>query len=265
MSQAVSDPKWSIIIPYYNEIGFIEGTIRSAIAQAGTSFRLILVDNKSSDGTEDLCRRLLAEAPQVEVLYLREERPGHLFALDCGFSAVSTPYVCFWDADTVYPPHYLAEAERLLADGRHVAAQAIDVYCDPESAEGQRRRTRMRLTQMLLAKQGHVGSYGQCFRTDALRAAGGPMSDGWRFVLYDHELMQRIYHQGSATGSRDLWCLPSPRRGANAHVRWTLPERILYHATPFALKDWFFYDYLARRFEQRRMVQENLRVRDWES
>jgi len=261
----VPSPTWSVIVPYYNEAGFIRGTIESAIAQAGASFRLILVDNVSDDGTEDLCRRILADAPYVEVAYLREERPGHLFALDRGFAAVTTPYVCFWDADTVYPPHYLAEAERLLKDGRHVAAQAIDVYCDPQSREGRMRRWRMRATQKLLAKQGHVGSYGQCFRTDALRKAGGPMSDGWRFVLYDHELMQRIYHQGRATGSTDLWCLPSPRRGANAHVRWTLWERILYHVTPFAAKDWFFYRFLAGRFARRRMMQENLRVRDWES
>ncbi|HEX7855597.1 MAG TPA: glycosyltransferase family 2 protein [Sphingobium sp.] len=258
-----AQPAWSVIVPYYNELDFIEGTIRSAIAQAGTSFRLILVDNKSSDGTEDLCRRILAEAPQVDVLYLHEERPGHLFALDKGFSAVTTPYVCFWDADTVYPPHYLSEAERLLEDGRHVAAQAVDIYCDPESAEGKRRRLRMKATQCLLSRQGHIGSYGQCFRTAALRAAGGPMSADWGYVLYDHELMQRIFKQGNATGSTDLWCLPSPRRGANAHVRWTLWERILYHATPFALKDWFFYRFLARRFDRRRMVQENLRVRDW--
>ncbi|MFT3968281.1 MAG: glycosyltransferase family 2 protein [Sphingobium sp.] len=260
---AWSVPKWSIIVPYYNELDFIEGTIRSAIAQTGTSFRLILVDNKSGDGTEDLCRRLLARAPHVDVLYLREDRPGHLFALDRGFAEVATPYCCFWDADTLYPPRYLAEAERLLSDGRHVVAQAIDVYCDPNSAGGKLRRLRMRATQRLLPRQGHVGSYGQCFRTDALRAAGGPMSRDWGYVLYDHELMHRIYKQGTGTGSTDLWCLPSPRRGANAHVRWSLWERILYHGTPFALKDWFFYRFLAGRFEQRRMVQENLRVRDW--
>ena len=259
-------PAWSVIIPYYNELKFIRRTIESAIAQRGTSLRLILVDNQSDDGTEDLCRAILADAPEIDVLYLREARPGHLFALDVGFAAVKarpTPYVCFWDADTVYPPHYLAEAERLLRDGRHVAAQAIDLYCDPMSAEGCLRRRRMVVTHHVLGKQGHVGSYGQCFRTDALVAAGGPRSVGWPYVLYDHELMQRIYKQGPATGSMDLWCLPSPRRGANAHVRWTLFERILYHLTPFAAKDWFFYRFLARRFDKRRMMQENLRVRDW--
>lgn len=257
-------PTWSVIVPYYNELNYISGTIQSAITQQGSRFRLILVDNSSTDGTEALCRTMLGDAPDIEVVYLQEARPGHLFALDAGFRAVSTPLACFWDADTLYPPHYLAEAERLLTSGRSVAAQAIDVYCDPFSAKGWRRRLRMIATQKLLSRQGHVGSYGQCFRTETLRAVGGPMSPGWPYVLYDHELMQRIFKQGSATGSMDLWCLPSDRRGANAHVRWTLFERILYHLTPFALKDWFFYRFLATRFRQRQMMQENLRVRDWE-
>lgn len=256
---------WAIILAYYNEEAFIEETLRCAIAQQGVSLRLILVDNRSTDGSEALCRRILAEAPDLDVVHLREEKPGHLHALEKGFGAVTTPYVCFWDADTVYPPHYLAEAQRLLADGRHVVAQAIDLYCDPHSAKARLVRLRMKLTQLLLSRQGHVGSYGQCFRTEALRAAGGPKSPGWPYVLYDHELMQRIYKIGRGTGSTALWCLPSPRRGANAHVRWTLFERIVYHITPFPLKDWFFYSFLAGRFEQRRMMQENLRIRDWES
>lgn len=256
-------PRWSIVIPYFNEADYIATPIASALAQQGTSLRLILVDNRSDDGSEDRARALLATHPDFDVVYLREEAPGQNHALARGFAAVTTPYVAFWDADTSYPPHYLAEAERLLRDSRFVVAQAIDVYCDPLSAAGVRRRWRMHLTQLALARQGHTGSFGQCFRTEALRAAGGPLSPDWPYVLYDHELMQRMFHQGYGTGSMDLWCLPSPRRSANAHVRWTLAERLLYHATPFALKDWFFYRFLGPRFARRRMDQTNLRKRDW--
>ncbi|MBC2669363.1 glycosyltransferase family 2 protein [Novosphingobium piscinae] len=256
-------PRWSVIIPYFNEAAFLPVPVRSAMAQQGTSLRLILVDNRSDDGSEAVARAVLAAAPTLEVVYLREDTPGQNHALARGFASVTTPFVAFWDADTTYPPHYLAEAERLLASGRHAVAQAIDVYADPLSAAGRRRRVRMRLTQLLLSRQGHTGSFGQCFPTPALRAAGGPLSPGWPYVLYDHELIQRVLKHGTATGSRDLWCLPSPRRSANAHVRWTLAERILYHVTPFALKDWFFYRFLGPRFERRRMVQANLRQRDW--
>ena len=262
-SIADGEPRWSVIVPYFNEAAFIATPIGSALAQQATSLRLILVDNRSDDGSEDRARDLLADHPGFDVVYLREETPGQNHALARGFAAVTTPFVAFWDADTAYPPHYLAEAERLLAPGPFVAAQAIDVYCDPLTPAGWLRRLRMRLTQQVLTHQGHTGSFGQCFRTPALVAAGGPLSPGWPFVLYDHELIHRVLKQGPVTGSTGLWCLPSPRRSANAHVRWTLFERVLYHLTPFALKDWFFYRFLAARFAARRMVQANLRKRDW--
>lgn len=262
-SKTTATPVWSVIIPYYNEAEFIATPIASALGQHGTSLRLILVDNRSDDGSEARARALLAEHPAFDVLYLREDTPGQNHALAKGIASVSTPLVAFWDADTSYPPHYLAEAERLLERPGKVVAQGIDVYCDPHSAGGQLRRLRMRITQLLLARQGHTGSYGQSFRTAALRAAGGPLSPDWPYVLYDHELMHRMYKQGAGTGSLALWCLPSPRRAANVHVRWTLFERLLYHLTPFAAKDWFFYRFLADRFARRKMVQANLRQRDW--
>lgn len=256
-------PRWSIIIPYYNEAEFLTVPVSCAVAQQGTSVRLILVDNRSNDGSEDRARQLLAAHPAFDVVYLREDTPGQNHALARGFAEVTTPFVAFWDADTRYPPHYLAEAERLLAGTRNAVAQAIDVYAPPLGLAGKLRRLRMRLTQLVLSRQGHTGSFGQCFRTEALRAAGGPLSPDWPYVLYDHELIHRMLKQGPATGSMALWCEPSPRRSANAHVRWTLAERLLYHFTPFAAKDWFFYRVLASRFEQRRMVQANLRQRDW--
>ena len=266
MTAPPTEPLWSVIIPYFNEADFIATPLASACAQTGTTLRLILVDNRSSDDTTARAREFLAAAPDLDVVYLREDKPGQNNALAAGFAYVAahpTAHTAFWDADTHYPADYLAEAARLLSAPGVVVAQGIDVYDPPESPAGRSRRTRMVLTQRLLSHQGHTGSYGQCFQTQALARAGGPLSANWPFVLYDHELMQRIFYQGRGTGSRDLWCQPSPRRSANAHVRWSLTERILYHITPFAAKDWFFYTFLAGRFRARAMMQENLRSRDW--
>jgi hypothetical protein len=46
-------------------------------------------------------------------------------------------------------------------------------------------------------------------------------------------------------------------------VRWTLGERLLYHATPYAAKDWFFYRFLAPRLSRRGMRDTVLRQRQW--
>lgn len=258
-----SPPKWSVIVPYFNERDYIAGSVKSAMTQAGTSLHLILVDNASTDGSEAVARELLAERPDLQVSYLREQKPGQIVALETGFAVVDTPFTAFWDADTHYPPHYLAEAERLLADGRHVVAQAADIYDPPDSVGGWITRVRLRATQKILSRNGHTGSFGQTFRTEALRKAGGPSSPDWPYVLYDHELMHRMFKVGRGTGSLALWAAPAPRRQASSHVRWTVFERLMYDFTPFALKDWFFYRFLAGRFEKRKMVQQNLRIRDW--
>lgn len=263
MTDSQTTPEWTIIIPFYNERDYIRCAVASAIAQRGPAFRLILVDNQSTDGTVDICRELLAAAPHLDVTYLHESRPGHVFALDCGVAAVTTRFVAFWDADTTYPPDYIEQANRLLADGKHVVAQAIDLYCEPDSFKAWLIRFRLRATQIILGKQCHTGAFGQCFVTEVLRKAGGPLVRSWPYVLHDHEVMQRVFKLGSSTGSVNLWCMPADRRGANDHVRWTLLERILYHVVPFAWKDWFFYSFLAGRFDKRQMMQANLRVRDW--
>lgn len=257
------NPRWSIVIPYYNEAAFIERTIAAAVAQRGVAFRLILVDNASTDGSEALCRSLLAAVPHVAVDFVRESRPGPSHALQAGFDRVVTPLVALWNADTWYPADYLARAEAMLRRPGVVAAMAIDLYAAPASVAGRLRRQHKRLASRIMPRQAHTGTFGQCFRTDALRAAGGPRSAAWPWVLDDHELMQRIHKIGRSRYRADHFCMPSARRGRNAHVRWTVAERLLYHVTPFALKDWFFYRFLARRFRARGMANANLRDRDW--
>ena len=82
-------------------------------------------------------------------------------------------------------------------------------------------------------------------------------------MLDDHELMQRMHKLGPLVLSRRflVHAVRPPRR--QRPCRWTLVERLLYHVTPFRMKDWFFYDFLWRRFQLRGMGTANLRVRDW--
>lgn len=252
------------MLPYFNEEAFIGRTIAAAIALRGPAFRLVLVDNASTDGTEALCRQLLVRAPHIEVEHVFEAKPGPSHALKAGFDRVRTPFVSLWNADTWYPPDYLARAEAMLARPRVVAAMAIDLAHRPRSLRSVLRRYQKRIASLVMRRQAHTGTFGQCFRTEVLRAAGGPRSEAWPWVLDDHELMQRVLKLGRSRYSADFWCMPSDRRGANAHVRWTLAERLLYHLTPFQLKDWFFYDFLSPRFAARGMATANLRIRDWD-
>lgn len=257
------EPRWTIVVPYYNEEAFIGRTLAAAMALNGPAFRLVLVDNASTDGSRALCERLLERAPHIEVVHVHEAQPGPSHALKAGFDRVTTPLVAFWNADTWYPANYLLHAEAMLRRPGVVAAMAVDIPDRPWSLAGLTRRYQKRIASWLLRGQAHTGTFGQCFCVEALRRAGGPRVESWPWVLDDHELMQRVLKLGRSAYRADFWCVTSDRRGACAHVRWTLAERLLYHLTPFRLKDWFFYRFLWRRFEGRGMTTANLRMRDW--
>lgn len=252
--------RWTFVIAYYNEADFLPATLASLAAQT-VPFRLVLVDNGSTDGSDAVARAFAA--PGVEVVHVHEPRPGKIHALESAMTELTTELCAFGDADTWYPPHYLAEAQRAFdADRRVVAVMALGV-----DASGQRLRRALYagLVAKLLSKQTHTGGYGQAFRTAVLVRAGGFSERHWPYVLLDHEIMQRVAKLGRVVYPYRFWAKPSPRRSDRRRVRWTLAERLLYHATPFAAKDWYFYRFLGPRLKARGITHLNLRDKPWEA
>ncbi len=257
-------PAWSVVLPYYNETGYLRPTLESLFAQEFRDFRLILVDNASTDGSGKLARDIAAAHSGIETVQLYEDRPGKINALECGLAAVTTEFVTFCDADTFYPPHYLRRCAELFASSDAVAVMAMDVPADHEGQAAQRKRAKVMTVSRILSRQTHTGGFGQSFRTEVLRKAGGFSADIWPYVLEDHEVMQRVFKHGRSVYAPDLWCVPSTRRKDRTGVGWTTAEQLLYHLTPFALKDWFFYRFLARRFTARALDNTKLRQKSWD-
>ncbi len=259
----MSEPRWTVVIAYYNEAAFLGDTLASLAAQTLRPFRLVLVDNGSTDGSADLARAATAAMTGVEAIHLSETRPGKIFALETANPHITTEFVAFADADTFYPPHYLAAADAAYRDPAVVAAMATRVTVPIERASMKVKRAHTQLVSRIWPKQTHVGGYGQTFRTAAYRAAGGYSHAQWPYVLMDHEIMERMVRQGRAVYPYDLWCSPSTRRADRRRVRWTLSERLLYHFSPARAKGWFFYRFLGPRLDRRRQGHLNLRERNW--
>ncbi len=260
-------PRWTVVIPCYNEEAFLGATLASLAAQQGAEFALIVVDNGSTDGSAALVRDFAAAHPHIDVQLLSEPTPGQVHALHAGLQAVRSELVAVCDADTEYPPSYLARAAALFDAGGPgtVAVLAHDAVAGRDAAPGARLRRWLysNVIVHLLSGQAHAGGYAHCYRVAALGAAGGYDAAIWPYVVKDHELAHRMLKQGRIAYAADHWCVPSLRRADRKGVRWTLFERIVYHATPYALKDWFFYDFLAKRLVARKQTDVVLRQRQW--
>ncbi|MEM9495296.1 MAG: glycosyltransferase family 2 protein [Pseudomonadota bacterium] len=260
-------PKWSVVIPAYNEESFLGATVDTIKEQTRGEVTIILVDNNSTDRTRAIMDEIAETSPERKVTVLADPRPGKINALETGIRAVDTEFIALCDADTLYPKTYLERAETMMneGDGRFVAAFAFGVYGDDSPFRRRFRRCKGALMARIAPGQGHTGGYGQSFRTEALRDAGGYSASLWPYMVADHEIVNRILKVGAIAYHYDHYCETSPRRGARGNVDWRLHERLLYNFLPHSRQDWFFYEYLKPRFEARKMFNANLRDRDWDA
>jgi glycosyltransferase involved in cell wall biosynthesis len=256
-------PLWTVLIPFFNEREYLAATIASLAAQSMPSI-MILVDNGSTDGSADVARAAV-KAHGLDALVITETIPGKVAALRTGLGWVRTRYVATCDADTLYPPHYLAAAERLLERDTCVVAGAYFVDPGADQAALDAEALRILSAARLLPRQCHAGGAGQCFAVDALRAVGGFDAAVWNYILEDHEVIHRTMSQGTMLYAQDFWCMPSPRERDRASIRWTLFERLVYTATAPWAGSWFFYRFLAKRLRRRRLLSVQIRERAFQS
>ena len=248
---------WTILLPFHNERAHLPDTIASLAAQT-EPFVLLLIDNGSSDGggavAAAVCERL-----GVEHRLIVERRPGKVAALHSGSRQARTRFIATCDADTYYPPDYLARARRLLENG----GVMVGARFRPRAAKPWVRwvaALHLFIAALILPGQCLSGGAGQAFRADGLEAAGGFDQSQWDFVLEDHEICHRLASQGEILYDPDFWCDPAQRDRKRPTTRWTLGERLIYHLVAGTAGNWFFYDFLAARLAKRGLSSARLRV-----
>ncbi len=89
MTNMESNKKLSyvLITPACNEEAYIEGTIQSVISQTVLPERWVIVSDGSTDRTDDIVKRYLANNPWMELIRMPEHRDRHFAAKVNSFNA----------------------------------------------------------------------------------------------------------------------------------------------------------------------------------
>ena len=99
----------TVFIPTYNRLELLKNSVRSALEQGGF-VKVHILDNASSDGTQNWLQELSkSEGGKVE-LTLRSENIGALANFSEGFSKVTTPYCVPLADDDELLPNFLEKA-----------------------------------------------------------------------------------------------------------------------------------------------------------
>jgi glycosyltransferase involved in cell wall biosynthesis len=97
-----------VTMPLYNKQATVERAIRSVQSQALADWRLIVVDDGSTDGGAEIVRRMQKEDERIELIVQSNAGPGA--ARNAGIRAATAPYVAFLDADDQWYPWHLETA-----------------------------------------------------------------------------------------------------------------------------------------------------------
>ncbi|MDQ0346349.1 glycosyltransferase family 2 protein [Ancylobacter vacuolatus] len=112
----VAEVAFSVILATYNRAGIIEQAIDSVLAQTHGNFELVIVDDGSTDGTQErLNARYGAELAQGRLVYLRFSRNlGISAARNAGLLVARHPWIAYIDSDNTIRPHFLDSFARRI-------------------------------------------------------------------------------------------------------------------------------------------------------
>ncbi|MDV3482254.1 glycosyltransferase family 2 protein [Sphingobium yanoikuyae] len=110
----MSTPQFSVVIPAFNRAHMLPMAIASIQAQTVQDFEIIVVDDGSSDNTQDAVEKL----GDNRIHYIFQDNAGANLARNNGISCSRGKYVALLDSDDKFLPHHLETAAKTLGDDK---------------------------------------------------------------------------------------------------------------------------------------------------
>lgn len=126
-------PIVSVIMPAYNAERTCAASIKSVLTQKFDSFELIIVDDGSSDGTFDICKKAAEKDNRIRCI--RQSNKGVSSARNAALKIASGKYIAFIDADDQMDICFLHEMVNVLEQ-----ENTDIVYCGYTSVSGNRKK-----------------------------------------------------------------------------------------------------------------------------
>lgn len=112
--------RYSVIIPIYNAEKTLKKCLDSLLCQDYSDMELILINDGSVDGSDQICREYAGRSKRVT--YIAKDNGGVSSARNAGLDAALGQYVTFVDSDDYVSADYFSQLDAILA---HTTAEYI--------------------------------------------------------------------------------------------------------------------------------------------
>lgn len=101
---------FSVVIPLYNKVNFIQDCLDSVLQQTYENFEIIIVNDGSTDGSEEIVKR----NKDSRIRFFSQENKGVSEARNKGIHEAKGEYIALLDADDYWFPHHLESLHELI-------------------------------------------------------------------------------------------------------------------------------------------------------
>lgn len=108
----------SVIVPTYNRASYLSEAIDSLAAQeiAADEMEVLVIDDGSTDNTEETMHQITLRYPAMKLRYIRQEHRGISFSRNNGVLSAKGEWIGFLDSDDRWHPEKLKKQFMYLAE-----------------------------------------------------------------------------------------------------------------------------------------------------
>lgn len=229
MSEA---PTVSIVIPAYNEESTIAACVLAALDQTVPAHEIIVVDNKSTDGTAAAVHALQAAHPDAPLIYVKQDAaqgliPTRNFGLDIATGEV----IGRIDSDSVLEPTWVDAVQKAFLDPDVAACTGPVIYYDmPLRRWGHKTDDLLRRTLIKITRDYHLlfgsnmalrGSAWRLIRDEVCLDEADELHEDIDLSIHLHEhKLKVVYSSDMVTGMSARRLDDSPREFYNYVMRF---------------------------------------------
>ena len=189
-------PFLSVVIPTYNCAGFLQKALKSVFSQTYQDFEVIVIDNSSTDNTEDV----LDSFNDKRLIVIKVNNNGIIaHSRNKGIENAKGKWVAFLDSDDIWKPEKLEKVSDAIVNNPEVILVCHDEW---RVVNGERKNHLMYgpagndLYETLLFKNNCLSTSAVCLRKDVAMETGG-FSERKEFVTAeDYEYWIRLSQEG---------------------------------------------------------------------
>jgi len=105
-------PFFSIVIPTYNRAEYINKAVQSLLSQTFSDFEIIIIDDASTDDTEDI----IQSYDDKRIVYIKNAaNKERCISRNRGIEKANGKYICFLDSDDYHLPNHLEKLYQLIS------------------------------------------------------------------------------------------------------------------------------------------------------